>query len=325
MSVIRPFHSGDLTRLYLLLKGIASRDGAIALGSYRLAMSSIESFEREMQSRDYPPEGRMLVCMDNNGLTAAIGFDRDRGDSIADIEGPFIGDSSSCSESELFDRLLELIARKKSIKEIRSVILSGQSNLRQFLKRHDFEEFRERSLSMQLRRKDWKPADVDPDLRIEFGLTESNRDVVISLLNATRDGFCRTIQELDFWLESGDFGLYTILKGSSVVAVGAYRGRGDAVHLLQLTVSEPFRGKGLGHQCLTLMMDDFLKDHQPERFTLSVSTRNDRAVKLYRKAGFQTDQEILFMKRPLALARSEQKPLSHISEEACRKDSVRGE
>ncbi|MBM7579272.1 GNAT family N-acetyltransferase [Jeotgalibacillus terrae] len=64
-----------------------------------------------------------------------------------------------------------------------------------------------------------------------------------------------------------------------------------------LAVDEEARGKGTGYALLREVMKKLFTEGQTETLTLCVSKSNQTAIRLYQRAGFQIDKELVYFKK----------------------------
>lgn len=298
MTQLRPLITGDLRALYELLCQVKEREGPAALVPYAMSIGSFAEFQSELTTRDYPPEQRFVLCFEDAMLKGAIGFDRDMGDPIADLEGPYLS-GARCSADELFESLCNRLRDEAGLTDLRLIVYSTASRLQEFAERYGFEEMREPSLGMELRRKELRPVDRTPGLQLTDQLEDRFWTTSYDLLKAGLGGLCRTPEELHRRLKDPSYSLRIVYDGPNLVAVALFRNNPERCNLLYFAMAEQARGKGLGRTVLTMVLEELFASQPTAVVTLSVSEKNQAALTLYQNVGFSVRFSISHKRRKL--------------------------
>ncbi|GGK06104.1 N-acetyltransferase [Lentibacillus kapialis] len=80
---------------------------------------------------------------------------------------------------------------------------------------------------------------------------------------------------------------YIVNKGNEVIGFYNFNHKGYSVDI-GLGMKPELTGKGLGLDFLQAGLDFAISTYNPNEITLSVATFNERAIKVYKKAGFES-------------------------------------
>ena len=130
-------------------------------------------------------------------------------------------------------------------------------------------------------------------------------DALITVLNTAFEGYLGGSLELDragfqqlLVRHQADLSLSRVaLEGEVPIAVGLVARRGWTSRLAIMGVHPDARGRGVG-TALTQALVDEAKERGDRRYELEVIEQNETGVRLYRKAGFETHQQLLEFRHP---------------------------
>ena len=130
-------------------------------------------------------------------------------------------------------------------------------------------------------------------------------DALITVLNTAFEGYLGGSLELDragfqqlLVRQQADLSLSRVaLEGEVPIAVGLVARRGWTSRLAIMGVHPDARGRGVG-TALTQALVDEAKERGDRRYELEVIEQNETGVRLYRKAGFETHQQLLEFRHP---------------------------
>ncbi|MBB5180959.1 ribosomal-protein-alanine N-acetyltransferase [Planomicrobium koreense] len=117
------------------------------------------------------------------------------------------------------------------------------------------------------------------------------------------------LQEFLNPLERKDF-YFAVTERHDLIGFYCFKETAAGIIDIGLGMKPGFTGKGRGHAFFRAGLDFAIARYQPKKFTLAVAAFNERAIAVYKKAGFQPDEVFLqktngghykFIKMKLAL------------------------
>ncbi|MFB1050384.1 GNAT family N-acetyltransferase [Paraliobacillus sp. JSM ZJ581] len=92
-------------------------------------------------------------------------------------------------------------------------------------------------------------------------------------------------------LQRGDK-YFIVTKGNEEVGFFCFENEGESIDI-GLGLKPELTGRGIGLEFLKVGLDYAMSKYNPIEITLSVATFNERAIKVYKKAGFESTENFM--------------------------------
>ncbi|MBS4172817.1 GNAT family N-acetyltransferase [Bacillus sp. FJAT-49736] len=232
-----------------------------------------------------------ITAWENNSLLGIIGFDADIESKSIEVWGPFIKETHWNIASLMWNELLILLPDE--IDKVNLFPNKKNHHCLQFASEQNFQFLSEQTI-LKINRQENNKSPVLPELTLEydkefstlhqeaFPSTYYTSEQILARRNEHRKVFITT--------EQGEL--------SGYIYVEAEPEFGEA-SIEFFAVKEQFRGKGIGGKLLTTALQWLFRFETINSVTLCVNSKNEKAIRLYEKVGFEVMHELCFFSKKM--------------------------
>ncbi|MCA0172916.1 GNAT family N-acetyltransferase [Bacillus sp. RAR_GA_16] len=287
MSSIRTMTRSDLNEVSRLIAELNNKEDSYIAYCGTKVEEIANSFVEDVT--DLPYTESFVVAYEKEELVGVLGFDASLDCHDAEIWGPFVKEAELANQ--LWTEMEKLLPPE--IHKLSMFTSHHNQHLLSFAKEMGFIKQSEQAIFTFLRQ-DSPPINDEPIMELTeayfsemkqwhnevFPETYSNGQQLIERLNANRKVF----------VVQGANGL----KGYIYVETEPAFGEASIEYM---AVKKSERGKGIGEQLINGAIQWIFTHEDIASITLCVHAKNETAVKLYKKVGFEHEHDLVFLQK----------------------------